>query len=696
MIRRLALLAILAAISGAGCTGKIDRVSPGSGAAVSPGAGVGANGATPAADGGLTSLPTTDCDKAGPAPRRLWRLTPNQYDNTLHDLLGIDSTFGQGFPADDLGAGFSNGSDTLRVSALLADKLQAAAQTAASKVDLTRFAPCATSQPDDDCLRQFVSQLGEQAFRRPMQTADVDRYVALAKTSGDFESGARLAVNAMLESPYFMYRFELGQPSGTAGQYRLDDYEIASELSYLLWQSMPDATLFAAAKSGQLHEAAQVASQVQRMLKSDRARPVVRAFVFDWLGLTAIATVPKDAKAFPDLTSDLRSALHAEAERFVDHVMFDGDGSVASLLTSPTTYLDAQLATFYGVQLPAAGSDPQAIALPQQERRGILTLGGTLITHSRSNDSSPIQRGKLVRERFLCQPLPPPPAGLNIQPPAVDPTKTARERYVAHTAVGICSNCHRLMDPIGFSFEHFDGIGRFRSDENGLPIDVTGEVISYNPTDIDGTFKDNSALIDKLAGSEDVQRCYALEWFRFAFGEQSDTPSCYAQRFQQAISGGDGSLTTILSTLTQSDWLLVRGPGEQAAATSDAGTPALVAPAGMDAGTPNAGAPAPVSTTPTTTTPDAGTPTSVPMDLQVSISVDNDWGQGYCRTYQLHNTGSGSITWSIPLQIRGTMNNHWECSVSADSGMVTFSGVDYNSTLAPGAMAEFGYCAQTP
>jgi hypothetical protein len=694
MIRRLAALALLAAISGGGCGGKIDRPSPLSGGAAASGLPAGGSGAPPSAADGA-NLPTTDCDQAGPAPRRLWRLTPDQYDNTLHDLLGIDSTFGSGFPADDVGAGFSNGSDSLRVSGLLADKLQAAAQSAAANVDLTRFAPCTATQHDDDCLRQFVTQLGEQAFRRPMQAGDVDRYVTLAKTSADFESGARLAVNAMLESPYFMYRFELGQPSGNPGEYRLDDYEIASELSYLLWQSMPDAALFAAAKSGQLHEPAQLTSQVQRMLKSDRARPVVRAFVFDWLGLNAIATVPKDAKAFPDLTSDLRSALQAEAERFVDHVMFDEDGSAASLLTSPTTYLDAQLAAFYGVQLPAASDDPQAIALPQQERRGILTLGGTLITHSRSNDSSPIQRGKLVRERFLCQTLPPPPAGLNIQPPAVDPTKTARERYVAHTAVGICSNCHRLMDPIGFSFEHFDGIGRFRADENGLPLDVTGEVISYNPTDVDGTFKDNAELIDKLAGSADVQRCYALEWFRFAFGEQNDTPSCYAQRFQQAISGSDGTLTTILSTLTQSDWLLVRGPGLQLAPTSDAGMPnAAAADAGMPS--PNAGAPAPKPASDAGPSDvDASTP-MVPTALQVTITVDNDWGQGYCRTYDLHNTGSSPITWSIPLQVRGTMNNHWECAVTGDSGMVTFSGVDYNRTLAPDATAEFGFCAQTP
>ena len=199
-----------------------------------------------------------------------------------------------------------------------------------------------------------------------------------------------------------------------------------------------------------------------------------------------------------------------EAQHFVDAVMFgatpDQNGSLSALLNEPTTYLNDALAKFYGVSLAAnGGSDLQPVAITDQDRRGILTLGGVLLTHSRSNDSSPIHRGKLVRERLLCQPLAAPPAGLVLQPPGLDPTKTARERYSEHSANAYCNTCHRLMDPIGFAFEHFDGIGRYRANNNGHPIDVSGEVIANDPTliadDASGTFTGTDGLDDKLDAS---------------------------------------------------------------------------------------------------------------------------------------------------------------------------------------------------
>jgi hypothetical protein len=664
-----------------------------------PGVGVGS-----AADGGTgDASANVPCTAVSMGPRRLWRLTATQYDNTLQDLFGMPTSYGAGFPADAVGVGFSNAADALLMTPLLADKLQTAADDMASKADLTRFASCAGSAGDDTCLRQFISSLGERAFRRPLASADVDRYFALAKQSADFDSGARLVVTAMLQSPHFLYRFELGTQNAGAANYQLSDYEIASELSYLLWQSMPDDTLFAAAKAGQLHEPTQVAQQVDRLLKSPRARPVVRGFVFDWLGLSTIATVPKDPATFPELTDAIRSAMIAEAERFIDHVMFEQDGSVAALLTSPANYLDAQLVQFYGVQSPAAvsGDTSQAVMIPEQDRRGVLTLGGVLLTHPRSNDSSPVQRGKLVRERLLCQALGAPPPGVLLEPPPVDPSKTTRERYAEHASNAYCATCHSLMDPIGLAFEHFDGVGRFRSDDQGNAIDVTGAVNTnpaFAPTDADGAFVGTDQLIDKLDVSADVRSCYALSWFRFAYGEGGDAhsrPSCMGQRFQQASGSADGSLASIVSMLTQADWFYTRR------AAPDTGS----AQSAADAGVPNAVNDASVGAKPPMAASDAGkivsdasvdAGASLPAGLQMQLTVDNDWGQGYCRTYQLHNTGSAAITWSIALDIRGTMNNHWECEVTADSGNVSFSGEDYNGNLAPGATAEFGYCAAVP
>ncbi|HEX4352000.1 MAG TPA: DUF1592 domain-containing protein, partial [Polyangiales bacterium] len=485
----------------AGCQGAI---SNNSGAGASNTAAKG--GAVPtAADGGGAIAAdggggSTDCADVKLGPRRLWRLTPMQYDNTLHDLLNITSSYGGGFPADPVIDNVADNSDALVVSPLLADKLSSAAQDIAGKTDLSQLDSCATSQRDDACLRDLIGKFGARAFRRPLTAADSDRYFALAKMSGDFDSSARLVVNAMLQSPHFLYRFEIGSQSGAT--FQLDDYEVASELSYLLWQTMPDDTLFDLASKQQLHEKAQVAAQVDRMLKAPQARPVVRGFVLDWLGLSTITTVPKDTARFPELTDDLRASLLGEAERFVDHVMFDEDGSMASLLSSTTTFLDAKLASFYGTQLTAASDTPQAVDLTSQGRRGILTLGATMLVHARSNDSSPVLRGKLIREQMLCQPLPPPPVGVVVSPPPLDPTKTTRERYAAHSSVEPCATCHRLMDPIGLSFEHFDGIGRFRADDNGMPIDVSGQIFASPHSD--GDFVGTDQLIDRLISSGDA------------------------------------------------------------------------------------------------------------------------------------------------------------------------------------------------
>jgi Protein of unknown function (DUF1592)/Protein of unknown function (DUF1588)/Protein of unknown function (DUF1587)/Protein of unknown function (DUF1595)/Cellulose binding domain/Protein of unknown function (DUF1585) len=609
-----------------------------------------------------------DCAQVQSAPRRLWRLTAVQYDNTIRDLFGIEGSFGGGFPADEVIHGFSNNADSLVVTPLMADKLQSAAQDISSKAELSRLVPCASAGADDNCLRELASKFGERIFRRPLQPTEVERYLSLAKTAGGFEPGARLMLLAFLQSPNFIYRFELGKQAEAGGKrFVLGDYEIASELSFLLWQTTPDDTLLAAARGGQLHEATQVRAQVDRMLASPRAKPVVRAFVFDWLGLSQVLNVPKDMARFPELTAEMRAALLAEAERFVDHVMFDQKGSLSGLLSSPVTFLDAKLAKFYGL---ASMPDPtQPVMLPEQERRGILTLGATMLAHARSNDSSPVHRGKLVRERLLCQQLPPPPPGLVIEPPPLDPNKTTRERYAAHSSVEPCLTCHRLMDPIGLTFEHFDGIGRYRATDNGLPIDARGEILGSQSSD--GKFEGVTQLIDQLDGSPDVARCFSLSWLRFAYGlSESGESLCAVQRMQKELADDAGSLGAIVSVLTQSLSFYER--------TGDPAGPAQLMPIEVE----------PEATTP----PPAPGATEAQPGLDLQISMSNDWGGGYCKTYQLKNTSAAPINWSVPLMVDGKLNNHWECEVSGDSGTVTFSGAQHNKTLQPGAMAQFGFC----
>jgi hypothetical protein len=662
----------------AACGGEID---PGSGGPTGVGpngrpgaAGSGAaragNGALPVGGpgAGASAIPI-DCKQVQVGPRRLWRLTPKQYDNAITDLFGMESHFGDGLPADEVVHGFSNNSEAMQVTSLMADKLQSAAQDISGRVELSRLAPCASASKDDNCLREVATKFGERIFRRPLQPVESDRYVALAKTAADFESGARLMLLALLQSPNFLYRFELGKHA-TGTRFVLDDYEIASELSFLLWQTTPDETLLAAARSGTLHEPAQVRVHVDRMLQSPRAKPVVRAFVFEWLGLSAVTNVPKDTARFPELTADIRAALLAEAERFVDHVMFESSSSLSALLTTPVTYLDSALATFYGLSQPADPAQP--VSLESQGRRGILTLGATMLTHARSNDSSPVHRGKLVRERMLCQILPPPPPGIVVQPPPLDPSKTTRERYAAHSSVEPCSSCHRLMDPIGLSFEHFDGIGRFRADDNGKPIDARGEILDSKTSN--GSFDGVSQLIDKLDASPDVEACYSLSWLRFAYGlKESAESACVVESMQQALTDSGGSVSAIFSALTQSEQFYAR--------TGDPGY--VPPPSAVEEPMPNAG----------NSPPDDGDATGLPDGLDMQLTQNNDWGAGYCKTYQLKNTGSVPITWTVSLMVDGKMNNHWECEVTGDGGMVTFTGASHNKTLQPNSQGQFGFCS---
>jgi hypothetical protein len=623
-------------------------------------------------------VPPVDCNTVQVGPRRLWRLTPAQYDNTVRDLLGVEGSWGEGFPADAVVSGFRNNAEALQVTPLFADKLREAAEDVAARVELARLAACAAAGGGDDaCLSEIARGLGERAFRKPLRDEDVARYVTLAKTAATFEAGARLLVTAMLQSPHFLYRFELGSKDAQdpRGRYALGDYEVASELSYLLWQSMPDDVLFAAARAGQLHTPEQIRAQVGRMLADARSKPMVRGFVLEWLGLNAIATVPKDPARFPDLDGALRGALLGEVERFVDHVMFELDGSSSALLTAPSTFLDQALASFYGVALTAVAADGFAkTELAAQGRRGILTLGGTMLAHARSNDSSPVHRGKLIRERLLCQPLLPPPPGIVVQPPPLDASKTTRERYAAHSSVEPCKTCHRLMDPIGLGLEHFDGIGRYRADDNGHPIDATGEIVASPGSD--GPFDGSGALIDKLAASEDVRACYARQWLRFAYGSSEDgAGKCVSEQVQQAYAGSDGSLAALIAILTESDQLRHRS----APVENGAPPPVIEDPPGGDGGMPGAVDPEPEN--------------MLSSALQLKQTVDNDWNAGYCATYEVTNITSEPVTWSVPLEISGTLSQHWQSEVSGASGTVVFTGAPYNATLEPGASTQFGFCA---
>jgi hypothetical protein len=504
-----------------------------------------------------------DCAKSptqpGASPIR--RLTREEYNNTVRDLLGDTTAPANAFVPEEIGLGFTNNADVQTVSDLLAEQYETAASnlaTAATK-DLEKLLSCDPTMAagQDACERAFLTSFGLKAYRRPLDSAEVDRlfaFYAKNKQDYDFATGVRLTLQAMLQSPSFLYRVETAT-ADMSGVVRVPAYETASRLSYLLWGSMPDSTLFADAAAGKLDTPTGVAAEAQRMLKDPRTRDSVGSFFSQWLDLDKLGIVEKDTNVFPTFTADVRKDLRTETEMFVTDVVFGGGGNLTSLLTGSYTFLNKNLATYYGVSGPT-GTDFVKVAL-DSKRAGILTQASLLAANANINQTSPVARGFFVRDRFLCAPPPPPPATVNAKPPTPDPNSTTRERFAAHRTAASCAGCHNLMDPVGLGFEHFDGAGLWRDTEVGKPIDATGEFVSTE--DIDGKFDGAVELAAKLSQSKQVQECMVKEWFRFAYGRgESDIDQCTLGALDNAFATSKGDINQLLVTLTQTDVFLYR------------------------------------------------------------------------------------------------------------------------------------------
>ena len=292
-----------------------------------------------------------------------------------------------------------------------------------------------------------------------------------------------------------------------------------------MWASPPDDELLDDASRGKLGSSEHVAAAARRMLADPRAERGARSFVRQWLGLDELETASKDSAIYPAYSHELRRSMVEETLRFgAEALLAEGDG-LARLLTSPDSYVDPPLARLYGVKASKEVGFVR-VSLPQSERAGVLTRAGVLSVLANPDQSSPIRRGKFVRERLLCQPIPPPPPGIAISTPKFDPKLSTRERFAQHRTDRSCSGCHAMMDPIGFGFEHYDAVGSFRAKEGARPVDATGEL--SDTADLDGAFDGAIELSRKLATSGEVRRCFATQWFRYALGRnetEADAPS---------------------------------------------------------------------------------------------------------------------------------------------------------------------------
>jgi hypothetical protein len=457
----------------------------------------------------------------------------------------------------------------LVVSPLLAEAyLTTAEELASTHGDalLAGLSACAGAGIDQDACAAdadtFIRDFGKRAYRRPLTEAEVaahhDLFIqgaALGESAYDPKAGLELVVAAMLQSPHFLYRVEFGMPNPDGnGVVALTSYEIASRLSYLLWNTMPDVALFEAADADELRTPEQIEIQARRMMDTPRAREAVKNFHRQWLRLDdiepSIRALGKSPEIYPDFYSGLLPLWQQETEAFIDHAVFEENASIEVLFTAPWTMMNEELATFYGVTGPV-GPEFVRVELDPQRYAGIMTQAGLLAYHSKPDRSSPIHRGKFVRETILCQ-NPPPPPDIIPEPPDVDLNQTTRDQFVEHALDPLCAGCHRLMDPIGFGFEHFDGIGRYRETEWGLPIDASGELVET--VDIDGTYNGAVELAGLLGSSEQVKDCVVTQWFRFGYGRpETDDDTCSMDQIREAFAAADYDMKELIIALTKTD-----------------------------------------------------------------------------------------------------------------------------------------------
>ncbi|HYP87828.1 MAG TPA: DUF1592 domain-containing protein [Polyangiaceae bacterium] len=490
-------------------------------------AGSGAGASSTAGSGGVVSPPPVDPNAAGPRP--LNRLTRREYNNTVRDLLGDSSHPADAFP-DDRERTFlfrRSGLVATQDAELLRTAAEALAKTALQSPE--RVLPCTAASGEDACAAQFIASFGKRAFRRPLSDAETTSLIALYREARGtlglgFNDAIGVLLEAVLQSPAFLYHWEspYEAPQRVGNYVALAPYDVAARLSYFIWGSMPDEALFDAAQQGKLSSDADIAAQASRMLADPKARDAVKAFFREWLEIDQIALLPKDAGSYPDYDDALKSALVSETETFAQSVMFDGGGKLETLLLADYSYENQLLGRVYGSS--AASAAFAKTALDPSQRLGLLTQPSFLTMTGSPDGSNPVKRGKAVYQKLLCGELPSPPPNV---PPAKPASAggTTRQRFSEHDQNACAKGCHSLMDPLGYAFEHYDGIGRYRTLDNQLPVDASGSVV------LDGTthaFSNAIELTQVLASSATVQSCFAKQWFRFAFGRvetATDAPS---------------------------------------------------------------------------------------------------------------------------------------------------------------------------
>ena len=588
---------------GASPAGTGGTPNPGSGgSALTGGAGsslptgtAGVSGTAGNGAGGTGGIPVVlDCSATAPGRSPMRRLTTYEYNNTVRDLLGDTTNPGNALPAqvDSKQNLFGNDADQQSPSALLIEKYQSvaesvAARATASTTALAKLHSCAssvTTSNEASCARMIATSLAPRAYRRTVATSEIDDLVTLysnvraLSTTMTFASGVAAMVEAMLQSPDFLYRVELGSTvAGNTAVKRVAGREMATRLSYLFWQTMPDTALFQAADAGTLDSNDGIRQQAQKLLDDSKSHPTVAFFFDNLLPIPDLSGLTRDATTFPKWSSSIGVAMRSEVQRVLEYEIFENTTQVAApyaagswpaLLTAPYTFVNQSLFSYYGSSTFAAGASVTGttltkVGLNTSQRLGLLTLGGMAAGSTISSNTNPVLRGSFIVNKLMCRNIELP---VGFTPMAPDPYsgKTARERYSKHSAAAICAQCHQYLDPLGFPFENYDAVGQYRASERwtdpatnttyDTPIDASGAVPG-----VAGSAKNAVELAQLLATSSEAESCFASHWIRFAYGRSlTDADGCNQQTIGNAFKDAGYNVKSLLLAITQSDGFLYR------------------------------------------------------------------------------------------------------------------------------------------
>jgi hypothetical protein len=527
--RTCAALAFVYVGLGLGCTGELvgERGSGNSGPGDhEPGSSGGSRSGAHGGNGG-GSVPGVEtpavCATASLAHARVWRLSHTQYRNTLADVFGYHGTATADLPADSRLDGFSTRADRLGFSPLLMEHYFRVSDDVAADVGRRsgEFLGCAVAAlGQGPCLADFLRGTGRRAWRRALtddEIASLTSLYATAAAADGPDTGFKSVVSALMLSPNFFFRSELGAGGEPGSLTQLTDYEVASALSYALWDAPPDAQLLDLAGRGTLHDPAVLAAQVERLFADQRAPEVLNAFLRQWLKIDDLGGQDKSPMLFPGYSRAVGAELMQETRLLLDGIVFDsgGDRSVRSLFTASYGYVNARTAKLvYGLDSTATALTK--VELDHARRRGILTSGAFLAAHADSDATKVVDRGSFFREQILCADVPPPPQDFKFEDPNITEDMTAREKLLAHAKNPACKTCHELFDGIGFALENYDPVGAFRTMDRTKVIDPSGTT----PLELSGdvSFANFVELVDKVAKLPEPYACFSQQYLSYSTG----------------------------------------------------------------------------------------------------------------------------------------------------------------------------------